>query len=303
MFGRLALVSGFLNARRCVMFFCLVLCCWLPAQATNRDAAMLRARYLELIPELQHNQFSRPIYLNSEETAGKLKGDVYAVVDYPYRDVQKALKSPDQWCSLLMLHLNTKDCRSSTNNGKEHLKVSIGTKHDQAVSEAYQVNFRFVTIAANAEYLDFALNAPNGPMGTSDYKILLEAIPLNEHQTVIHFTYSYDYGIAARLAMGAYLTTIGSDKVGFTRVGGKNGGRKELIGGMRGVAERNTMRYYLAIDAFLSAAELPADQRLDHRLQTWFDNTEHYPRQLHEIEKADYIDMKHREYQRMQNAK
>jgi hypothetical protein len=71
---------------------------------------------------------------------------------------------------------------------------------------------------------------------------------------------------------------------------------------VRGLVERNTMRYYLAIDAYLASLSAPVGQQLDDRLNRWFDATEQYPRQLHEVEKNDYIQMKHDEYQREQTA-
>ncbi|MBC7391765.1 MAG: hypothetical protein H7340_00405, partial [Variovorax sp.] len=90
--------------------------------------------------------------------------------------------------------------------------------------------------------------------------------------------------------------TIGSDKVGFT-VTGKNGkGEPDYIGGVRGVVERNTMRYYLAIDAYLDA---PSPQQQDQRTAAWFDATEQYALQLHEMPKDDYVAMKRSEYRRL----
>jgi hypothetical protein len=62
------------------------------------------------------------------------------------------------------------------------------------------------------------------------------------------------------------------------------------------------MRYYLAIDAYLSAVGVPPAQQLDRRLDTWFTATERYPRQLHEVERDEYLTMKHSEYQRQQTA-
>jgi hypothetical protein len=116
----------------------------------------------------------------------------------------------------------------------------------------------------------------------------------------MHLTYSYTYGLAGKLAMQAYLATIGSDKVGFTVIGKEADGAPEYIGGVRGVVERNTMRYYLAIDSYLGAVTAPPRHRLEKRLQSWFAATEQYPRQLHELGKADYLDMKRSEYLRQQ---
>jgi hypothetical protein len=74
------------------------------------------------------------------------------------------------------------------------------------------------------------------------------------------------------------------------------------VGSTRGLVERNTMRYYLAIDAYLAALSLPPAERAEKRLQTWFAATERFPRQLHEMDRASYLEMKHKEIQRMQAA-
>ena len=270
------------------------------AQATSavdgHDASSLLARYGELTPQLQKNQFQRPLVLQSTESAANLKGDIYAVLDYPFATVSTAFNGPDHWCDMLILHLNTKYCRAVTQNGKSQLQVNVGKKHDQPLADAYRVNFSLAVAASTSDYLDVVLSARDGPMGTSDYRILLQAVALPNGRTFMHLTYSYAYGMAARIAMKAYLSTVGSDKVGFTRTQG--GGDAQYIGGVRGVVERNTMRYYLAIDAYLSALGVAEPQQLERRLQTWFAATERYPRQLHEVSRDEYIEMKRSEYQR-----
>jgi len=66
--------------------------------------------------------------------------------------------------------------------------------------------------------------------------------------------------------------------------------------------ERNTMRYYLAIDSYLGADSAPPAQQLEKRLRAWFDATERYARQLHEISRDEYMAMKRREIQRQQQG-
>jgi hypothetical protein len=98
------------------------------------------------------------------------------------------------------------------------------------------------------------------------------------------------------------VATIGSGKVGFTRTGKQSSGQPEHIGGMRGVVERNTMRYYLAIDAYLGALATAPPLQLQKRLQSWFSATEQYPRQLREVDRAAYMAMKRSEYLRQQTS-
>lgn len=274
----------------------------LAAVPGTNAAASLRAKYLSLGEQLRHNPFQRALFLDSTESSNDLKGDVYALVDHPFATVSAALNGPTQWCDVLILHLNIKYCHAATDKAGSALSVSIGKKYAQPLDDAYQVEFAYRVAAATPNYLEVQLNAEKGPLSTSDYRILLEAVPLEGGRTFLHLTYSYAYGLAGRLAMKAYLATIGSDKVGFTVVGRQPNGQPEYIGGVRGVVERNTMRYYLAIDAYLGAYTAPPPVQLEKRLQNWFAATEQYPRQLHEVGRTAYLDMKRSEYLRQQGA-
>jgi hypothetical protein len=101
--------------------------------------------------------------------------------------------------------------------------------------------------------------------------------------------------------MEVYLATLGRNKVGFSIVGQEPDGRPIFVGGVRGVVERNTMRYYLAIDAYLGASALPAPRRSKKSLEDWFAATERHPRQLHEIGRDAYLEMKGREVRRQES--
>jgi hypothetical protein len=61
------------------------------------------------------------------------------------------------------------------------------------------------------------------------------------------------------------------------------------------VIERNTMRYYLAIDAYLGTFGQPAHEQLERRLRDWFAATEQYAVQLHELDEREYLEMKRAE--------
>ena len=264
------------------------------------SAESLRAQYVSLGERLRYNPFQRALALDSAESNADLKGDIYALVDYPFAIVSAALNNPGHWCDVLILHINTKYCRATSNQTTTTLNVNIGKKTPQSLKDAYPIEFTYRGIAATANYLEVQLNAREGPLSTSNYRIQLQAIPVGSGQTFLHFTYSYDYGLAGRLAMKAYLATLGSEKVGFTLSDTSTNGQPDYIGGMRGVVERNTMRYYLAIDAYLIGLGEPASVRLQKRLQHWFNATEQYPRQLHEVSRTAYLNMKRSEYQRQQ---
>lgn len=265
--------------------------------ALAQDAATLKARHAELREKLADNAFQRPLYLESVQNSGDLKGEIYAVVDTPFTAAGPALQGIDHWCDILILHLNVKYCSPSTKQPASGLSLVVGRKFDQPIDDGYRVEFDYRLAAATADYLRVELNAADGPLGTHDYRIVLEAVPLDARRSFLHMSYSYAYGFAARMAMQSYLATVGRDKVGFSVVGQQDG-KPVHVGNVRGVVERNTMRYFLAIESYLTACELPAAAQLDRRLNDWFDSSERYPLQLHEVERNDYLEMKHREVAR-----
>lgn len=262
-------------------------------QAQAQDAGALRDKYSTLAPTLTANVYKRPIHLDSAEASNTVGGNVYAVLDAPFTAVSAAFRNPDNWCDVLMLHLNTKNCSS----GAGSLKVHVGKKNPQELKDATALTFQFQPATLSAEYMAINLNAEKGPLGTSQYRIELQAVPLPGGKTFMHLRYGYGYGTASKLAMQAYLSTVASGKVGFTAAPDGNG----YVGGMRGAVERNTMRYYLAIETYLATMSLQEPARQQARLERWFDATEQYARQLHEVDKASYLAMKKDEYLRQQS--
>ncbi|HVZ42371.1 MAG TPA: hypothetical protein VHA82_01065 [Ramlibacter sp.] len=259
------------------------------------DPAALRAKYDAIRGELRSNPYGRPMYVESSEGDRSLRGDVYAVLDHPFDTVSRAMKDPAQWCDIMILPFNTKYCRAQDAG---HVAMRIGRKYDQPVEQAYRLDFAYRNLAASPEFYESHLAAPQGPVGTRDYRITVSAIPLDGGRTFMHLGYSYGYGTAGRFAMQMYLSTAGADKVGFSVAGRDPGGRPQYIGGVRGAIERNVMRYYLAIDAYLDSLESPKAQQVDRRINTWFDATERYARQLHEMDRSTYVSMKKQEYER-----
>jgi hypothetical protein len=271
-----------------------------PAAAFAQDAATLRARHAALQEKFANNQFGRPLVLESTQTSGDLKGDVYAVVDHPFPMVQQALQSAEHWCDILILHLNVKRCRAGSGTAKT-INLSVGRKFDQPIEDAYALNFAYRVVAATPDYLQVQLSADEGPLSTKNYRIQVEAVPVDAKRSVIHMSYAYGYGFAAKVAMQTYLSTIGSAKVGFTILERKDG-KPVYQAGVLGLLERNTMRYYLAIDAYLSAYSLPAAEQFEKRIREWYASTERYAAQLHEMEQNEYLDMKRKEMRRQQQG-
>ena len=208
--------------------------------ADGGGAQALQAKYTALTSQLAKNEFERPLMIESTESDKSVSGNAYAVINYPFATIATAFKDPDNWCEVLILHLNTKYCRAEGDSSRSVLAVSLGKKHPQEIRDAYSLSFE------------------------------------------------------------GYLATMGSGKLGFTQIERQPGGPKAYVEGMRGAVERNTMRYYLAIDAYLGSLNTAAPEQLERRLQYWFDATERYPRQLREIDRNAYLTMKRSEHRRQQ---
>ena len=292
-------------------FFALIVClCLSPVAHAADNAQSLRDRYQSIAPQLADNPFHRPLVLESTEAPEKLKSDIYSVLDYPFATVKGALNDPEHgaanWCDVLILHLNIKYCHATQGANGSVLNVNLGRKVEDSLSSSYRLEFSYHPVVSSADYFRVELSAASGPLSTRDYHIMLEAIPApgGGNHTFLHLTYAYGYGTAGRLAMRTYLATVGAGKVGFTKMAAdaSSGTDSEYVGGVRGLLERNTMRYYLAIDAYLKSLSASPDKRLQQRLTTWFNATEQYRRQLHEVEWQDYLEMKHHEVERQQAA-
>jgi len=270
-----------------------------PALAATDRALALRTTYAALREPLRVNPYGRPLVIASTETPDRLTGNIHAVVPHAFDQVRRALSDPAHWCDVISLHINTKYCRAQSGPDGPMLRVFVGKKTPEELATASRVDFSYRVSANTPAYFDTVLLAKDGPLGTSDYRIALEAVAVPGDKTFIHLTYSYSYNFAGRLAMLAYLSTVGSDKVGFSRAPDAGSDSSALVGGMRGLVERNAMRYYLALDTYL---EHDAPDQMNQRLQAWFRATEQYPRQLHEVDGAAYMAMKQAEFQRQQDV-
>ena len=94
--------------------------------AQAQDAAALHAKFDSLQDKLAHNAYGRPLVLQSTQTSDHLEGEVYARVDQPYAAVRKSLQGTDNWCGILILHLNVKMCHAQPAG----LDMALGRKYD-----------------------------------------------------------------------------------------------------------------------------------------------------------------------------
>ncbi len=266
------------------------------AQEPPRSAAALHASYERKSADLMQSPLKRPVLLSSAELPQGLRGEIHAVVEHPLEAVHAAFNGPTHWCEVLLLHVNNRRCQAMRSGERHHISLGIVRRYDQAAEEGFDLPFVFRVVQATPEYLEVQLKAESGPLGTRDYDILLEATAIDARRSFLHFSYSYEQNAMVALAVQAYLATFGSTKVGFTEVGKPVEGKPEYIAGPRGLVERNAMRYFLTLEAFLDA------DSTEGRRNAWFSAIERYPRQLHEIDRETYLALKRSDDQQQRAA-
>lgn len=251
------------------------------------SAEQLRATYAARQGEIAAGgRKGLPLTVRSTQTESRLQGVILALVDEPFDKVREALAKPSSWCEILILHPNVKGCRLEAEGSAPKLVLGLGRAELPA-------DFTFRTASSTADYLDLRLGSPSGPFGTTDYRIRLEAAPLDARHTILHLGYEHGYGLRAKLAMQAYFSTLGRGKVGFSVVEKNAEGKPVYVSDLRGGLERNAMRYYASIESYLESLSGPAEKRLDRRLRNWFAYTERHPLQLQE--EPGYLERKRRE--------
>jgi hypothetical protein len=142
-------------------------------------------------------------------------------------------------------------------------------------------------------YLGVRLFADEGPIGISDLDVEFDAMPVRD-ETFARLRTSEQLSWLSSKAMQVYLSTKGADKRGISIVGNDESGHPIYADGEQGAIERNVLRYFFALTAFLDTLETSGGTTFEAALEKWFDATEKYP-QLHELERDEYLAAKRRE--------
>ncbi|MDD2583113.1 MAG: hypothetical protein PHR66_14075 [Desulfuromonadaceae bacterium] len=245
---------------------------------------------------LESNCYGLPLVVESFERDDRVHVDVYGIFDNSFSSVVNALKVPANWCDIVFLHPNIKACIYRKLSNDWLLTFYPGKKVYQPPEDARQVMYHYRVADQQQGYLDIILNADAGPFGTKNHRMRLEALPLDRGRTFVHVSYAYSDSTALRLAAKIYFATLARSKVGFTVTGKDDSGNPVYIGGPRGALERSAVRYYLAIQSFMDTLHYPEDMRFNMRINTWYDRTTRYKRQLFDLDKNDYLTYKTAEH-------
>jgi hypothetical protein len=264
-------------------------------------AQALHDRYRSLEPRLRATVFNAPIQLDAEDRDGIVSGEVYGILAQPFDVFRTTLQQPAAWCQLVILHGNIKACAHREQLGVKTLTLYTGKRKYENPKKARPTEFTFALKSSSSEYFEVVLTSPAGPLDTSDYRLEMQAVPLNG-QTFAHVRFSYRYGALTRMVSSTYYSTLGRNRIGFSVVGTDRRGEPIHVKGRLGAIERNVMFAYLCTQAMFESMVQPEAQRFDWRLRRCYALTDKYARQLHEVEEDEYLQVKRRERADMLSA-
>jgi hypothetical protein len=252
--------------------------------------------YQELQEAIRRGPFGFPLQVRAEERRDLVSAEALGIMDHPLQAFGAAVSEAASWCEFIPLNLNIKACTIQWDAREPLITLYIGGKGYLSPEWASQQPYRFLVRARQREYVAVELSALQGLLGTKAHRLEFEAASV-DGRTVVALRSSYEQSAASKLATTIYLATVGREKVGFSRERLSPDGQASFVRGAQGMIERNLMRYYLVLKAFLDTQALPDGRRFEARISTVYDLMERYPAQLHEMERAEYLDAKRRERQ------
>lgn len=270
------------------------LCATAGAQEATTQAGVARAA----IPAdrvLPAPAFDRPLRLMSLVKGAEAVADIETLVERPFGDLMAVLADPQRWCAVLVLHINNTGCRvePAAAGQPATIALSIARSVDPPSAQADTLVFNWQPMHAGPQRMMVRLEAAKGYLGTFDHALVLDAAPAGAQRTALRLSYSYRHSVLADWGLMVWLATVGRGKVGFSTEGGPaDGGPPRLVGGVRGLLERNLMLYLIAIEAAARVPAVPDAAAYRQRLLHYFEGAERYPRQLRELALPAYLALK-----------
>jgi hypothetical protein len=285
--------------RRDARWICLsLLLVLLPCESWGLEGSLSRlsGRYPELQEAARRGPFGLPLQVRSEERETLVSAEIHGIIEHPFPALAAAFTEPGGWCDFLVLNPNIKTCTFRREGQETLLTLYVGSKGYRAPETATEQVYRFLVRARQPDYVAISLTAPQGLLGTTGHRFEFEVGSV-AGKTVLALSSSYEPSMLSKLLTGIYLNTLGRDKIGFSRETTEAGVPGGYVRGIKGMIERNVMRYYLTLKAFLDTGGQPADRQFAARASLAYDLMDLYPAQLRLMDKAEYLDIKLREHQ------
>ncbi len=239
-----------------------------------------------------------PLFVKSSENSNSntVYVDIYSTAHYPFSFIKDQLLIPANWCEIVLPHPDIRACTYKKTHDAWLLNIYSVNKFSIPLDDAYQMKFVYHIDALQPSYFDIALTANEGPSYTEHHQLGFEMAPLNKDTTLIHLRYSFGYR-----SWGYFLMKLlGGGKIGFSVIDTDSNGNPVYVGGPRGAAERNAVRFYLAILAYMDTFKIPVEQRFEKQINQWYDLAAPYRKQLLEMEKDNYIVYKRQDHRNQQ---
>ena len=263
-----------------------------PARAAS-GAPALRAAYGEFRQQYQQLAPDIPISIHSVRSGARIRTEVFGTVDGPFPEVAQVLERPQGYCEFLPPLFNLKACVHYRKEKQSIIRFYVGGKRYSSLFGTIRILSDLRRLANGGDYLHVQLATVNSKTRRHGYSVDIEIAPMGR-KTLARVYTDFNPDRFTRLAVAAYLHTVGGNKIGFTHVAGPDE-KRDYVRGMTGIIERNTVRAFMAMQAYLDTLTVAPEHRYDARLRRWFDLTERFPQQLHELSRAEYLSGKRRE--------
>jgi hypothetical protein len=295
-YSRQRLSPGILPMLFRIMLVATVLFATLPqSRASDGDEQHLRAYYQTVREAMAHSALRIPLTISSQELDDVISADVSALLPTDFNTFADLLSRPASWCQFVPLNPNIKACTYTQHGNPAGITFYAGGKQYQSAARAQPLYYHFEVQQRSNDYLHILLTSPQGPMDTEDHRIEVYALRVDQ-KTFLRIHSSYRESLSSQMVTRLYLATLGRNKVGFSTTGTDAQGNPVYVQGVKGIIERSVVRYALAVRAFLDTQSKPAEQRFEARIASWYDLAEQFPRQLHGMARATYLDIKRREH-------
>jgi len=266
-----------------------------PARANDGDEAeVLVQQYLAASRQSPGLAKGLPIHLVTRQDKHQLTVKLVGLMPYGFSEVASVLAQPDSYCEFLPLMFNVKTCVVSERSPQTRIRYYVAGKHYNPPLTSFRINSRYRLVHYGGDFLGVNLESDEDSFGSSQYRVELRAVPFNG-QTLISVNSLYAPGRLTRMATYTYINVFARDKPGFTMVKPAGADRPLPITGFPAIIERSSVRAYLALKSMMVNRHLRPDQQYEARLRTWYDLNVPYNKQLYELERSQYLDIKRRE--------
>jgi hypothetical protein len=235
-----------------------------------------------------------PLHVRANEQEDVISSEVHAEFARGFDDVSSLLRHGGEWCEVVTLHPNVKACTHEPSGARERIVFYTGLKSYQPAHLSRKHQYHLQVDRHEAGYLLARLWPEADELMAGAEPAVIEVVALGDNRTGLRVYYHQRLSTWARLAANTYFATLGRDKVGFTVLGNDQDNKPVHVRGLVGAIERSIVRYFLAFQTQLDVNYTLADAD-ERRYAHWFELTERYPRQLHEMEKESYLETKRRE--------